>query len=136
MQPAAPEIFLNSAAPQGEPLAAILNQDGSVNGPGNPAAPGSYIQIYGTGEGQTNPPGVDGQIANESLANLPRPAGAFSLTIGGVPATYSYAGTAPESFAGFFQVDAQIPNSVPAGNQPVILKIGNASSVPLNVAVR
>ena len=128
---AAPAIFS-----LGNGQGAILNQDGSVNGPGNPAAPGSYIQIYGTGEGQTNPPGVDGQIANESLANLPRPAGAFSLTIGGVPATYSYAGTAPESFAGFFQVDAQIPNSVPAGNQPVILKVGNASSVPLNVAVK
>ncbi len=128
---AAPAIFS-----LGNGQGAILNQDGSVNGPGNPAAPGSYIQIYGTGEGQTNPSGVDGQIANESLANLPRPLGAFSLTIGGVPATYSYAGTAPESFAGFFQVDAQIPASVPAGNQPVILKVGNAASVPLNVAVK
>ena len=110
--------------------------DRSANSASRPIARGSTIVMFATGEGQTNPPGVDGQIANESLANLPRPAGAFSLTIGGVPATYSYAGTAPESFAGFFQVDAQIPNSVPGGNQPVILKIGNASSVPLNVAVR
>jgi uncharacterized protein (TIGR03437 family) len=79
---------------------------------------------------------VDGQIANESLANLPRPAGAFSLTIGGQPATHSYAGTAPQSFAGFFQVNAQIPESVGSGNQPVVLDVGGAKSPPLNVVVR
>jgi uncharacterized protein (TIGR03437 family) len=115
---------------------AILNQDGSVNGPGNPAARGSYIQIYGTGEGQTSPSGVDGQIAYEALANLPRPAAPFSLTIGGVPATYNYAGTAPDSFAGFLQVNALVPTNVPPGNQPVVLKVGGATSAPLNVAVK
>jgi uncharacterized protein (TIGR03437 family) len=115
---------------------AILNQDESVNGPANPAARGSYIQIFGTGEGQTKPAGMDGQLANESLANLPRPVAPFSLTIGGLPATYSYAGTAPEAVAGFFQVNAQIPAGLAPGNQPVILKVGNAASVPLNVAVK
>ncbi|HTB20925.1 MAG TPA: protease pro-enzyme activation domain-containing protein [Bryobacteraceae bacterium] len=128
---AAPAIFS-----LGNGQGAILNQDGSVNGPNNPAARGTYIQIFGTGEGQTNPAGVDGQIANESVANLPRPVAPFSLTIGGVSATYSYAGTAPQSFAGLFQVDALIPASVKTGNQPVILKVGNASSAPLNVAVK
>jgi len=115
---------------------AILNQDGSVNGPGNPAARRSIVSIYGTGEGQVNPSGVDGQIANETLANLPRPVAAFSLTIGGVSATYTYAGTAPQTFDGFFQVDAEIPASVGSGNQPVILKIGSATSTALNVAVQ
>ena len=128
---AAPAIFS-----LGNGQGAILNQDGSVNGPGNPAARGSYIQIYGTGEGQTNPGGVDGQIANQSLANLPRPVNQFSVTIGGQPAIYSYAGTAPQTFAGFFQVNAQIPASLAPGNQPVILKVGNATSAPLNVAVK
>jgi uncharacterized protein (TIGR03437 family) len=115
---------------------AILNQDGSVNGPGNPAAKGSIIQIYGTGEGQINPPGVDGSIATEPLAGLPRPVAPFSLTIGGVSATYTYAGTAPQSFEGFFQVDAAIPSNVGSGNVPVILKVGGVSSQPLNVAVQ
>jgi uncharacterized protein (TIGR03437 family) len=128
---AAPAIF-SLGGGQG----AILNQDGSVNGASNPAARGSYIEIYGTGEGQTNPSGVDGQIANQSLANLPRPVGAFSLTIGGVPASYTYAGTAPQTFAGFFQVNAEIPASLAAGNQPIVLNVGGASSAPLNVAVR
>jgi uncharacterized protein (TIGR03437 family) len=128
---AAPAIFS-----LGNGQGAILNQDGSVNGPSNPAARGSYIQIYGTGEGQTNPNGVDGQIANETVANLPRPVASFSLTIGGVSATYTYAGTAPQSFAGFFQVNAVIPANIGTGNQPVILKLGGATSAPLNVAVK
>jgi uncharacterized protein (TIGR03437 family) len=128
---AAPAIFS-----RGNGQGAILNQDGTVNGPKNPAARGSYIQIYGTGEGQTNPSGVDGQIANESLANLPRPVAPFSLTIGGVTAAYTYAGTAPQSFAGFFQVDAVVPSGLATGNQPVILNVGGAKSVPLNVVVK
>ncbi len=115
---------------------AILNQDNSVNGPGNPAARGSYIQIYGTGEGQTNPPGVDGQIATESAAYLPRPVASVSVSIGGVTVTPEYAGAVPQEFAGFFQVNVQIPNSVGTGNQPVILTIGGKSSAPLNVAVK
>ncbi len=114
---------------------AILNQDGTVNGPSNPAARGSVVSIYATGEGQTNPPGVDGAIANEPLAGLPRPAAQFSLTIGGQTAQYTYAGTAPQSFAGFFQVNAVIPN-VASGAQPVVLKVGSATSQPLNVVVQ
>jgi uncharacterized protein (TIGR03437 family) len=127
---AAPAIFS-----LGNGQGAILNQDGTVNGPSNPAAKGSVVSIYGTGEGQTNPPGVDGAIANESLAGLPRPAAPFSLTIGGQTTQYTYAGTAPQSFAGFFQVNAVIPN-VASGAQPVVLKVGNATSQPLNVAIQ
>jgi uncharacterized protein (TIGR03437 family) len=115
---------------------AILNQDASVNGPGNPAAVGSVIQIYATGEGQLRPSGVDGQIATQTLANLPRPVAPFSLTIGGKPATYTYAGTAPQSFEGFFQVDAVIPAGVPSGSAPVILMVGGVPSPPLNVVVK
>jgi uncharacterized protein (TIGR03437 family) len=128
---AAPAIFS-----LGNGQGAILNQDGTVNGPSNPAARGSVVSIYGTGEGQTNPPGVDGAIANEPLAGLPRPAAPFSLTIGGQTAQYTYAGTAPQSFAGFFQVNAVIPQSVASGNAPVILKVGSATSQPLNVVVQ
>jgi uncharacterized protein (TIGR03437 family) len=128
---AAPAIF-----PLGNGQGAILNQDYSVNGPKNPAAPGSFIYIFGTGQGQTKPPGVDGQINGSSPASLPVPVGAFSLTIGGVPADVAFAGDAPYSVDGFFQVDAKIPASVKSGNQPVILKIGGVSGPPANVAVK
>jgi uncharacterized protein (TIGR03437 family) len=120
----------------GNGQAAILNQDGSVNGPNNPATRGSIVSIYATGEGQTNPAGVDGLIATEGLSGLPRPVASFSLTIGGASATYTYAGTAPQEFAGFFQVDAKIPSGIGTGSQPVILKVGSATSPPLNVVVQ
>ena len=115
---------------------AILNQDGSVNGSNSPAAPGTYIQIYGTGEGQTNPAGVDGQIATETLQYLPRPVAAVTVTIGGANATVAYAGTVPQEFAGFFQVNAQIPAGTKAGNQPVIINVGGVNSPPQNVVVK
>src|ERR1035441_10166987 len=51
--PVAPSIFsvnLSGAGP-----AAVLNQDGqTVNSSQSPAAKGSYISIYATGEGQTS----------------------------------------------------------------------------------
>lgn len=57
---AAPGIFTIDASGAGQ--GAILNQNFSVNAPSNPAARGSTVMIYATGEGQTNPGGVDGLI--------------------------------------------------------------------------
>jgi uncharacterized protein (TIGR03437 family) len=131
---AAPAIF-----PLGNGQGAIRNQDSSVNGPSNPAARGSVISIYGTGQGQTNPGGVDGQINGSAVASLPVPAGSFSLAIGGVKvpsADIFFAGDAPYSVDGFFQVNAKIPNSVGSGNQPVVLSIGGKAGPPANVAIK
>ena len=48
---------------QGTGPGAILNQDGvTVNSVTNPEKRGNVIAIYMTGEGQTNPQGVDGAI--------------------------------------------------------------------------
>ena len=71
---------------------AILNQDNSVNGPGNPAAKGSIVQVYLTGEGQTNPPGVTGAITTATLPPpqvTPAPVQPIQVTIDGQPAPYS-----------------------------------------------
>ncbi|MBZ5586429.1 MAG: hypothetical protein LAQ30_30425, partial [Acidobacteriia bacterium] len=58
---AVPAIFTQDSSGRGQ--AAAVNQDYSINGPARPAAPGSYITLYATGEGQTSPPGVDGKMA-------------------------------------------------------------------------
>jgi len=107
----------------------ILNSDGSLNGPNNPAAVGSTITIFGTGEGQTNPPGIDGGIAND-LDHLPKPAAALSVSIGTVNAPdISYAGTAPEEVYGLLQVNVAIPAGVSPGPAvPVSLTVGGVSS--------
>ena len=57
---AAPGIYtLNS---QGTGPGAILNQNGSPQQPHTPEKRGNVIAIYMTGEGATNPQGVDGAI--------------------------------------------------------------------------
>ncbi len=111
---------------------AILNQDGTVNGPSNAAARGSVVEIFATGEGQTVPPGVDGAIANEPVASIPKPVAAVSLMIGGVAvpaASITYAGTLPGGVAGALQIDAMIPANAPTGSAiPIVLTIGATSS--------
>jgi uncharacterized protein (TIGR03437 family) len=133
--PTNPGIF---SFDNGKGQAAVLNQDNSVNGAANPAARGSIIQIFATGEGQTMPPGVDGAIANGSVIPVPA-ATNTSITIGGVAATsIGYAGTLPGGVAGAFQIDATIPASAPTGSAvPIVFSIGGASSQKgLTIAVK
>ena len=113
---------------------AILNQDGTFNSASNPAAAGSQVVLFGTGEGQTIPAGVDGLIAGN---NPPKPALPVGVTVGGVPAEMTYHGGAPGEVAGAFQLNIVIPSNVPSGNQPVVVKIGSATSPPnFTVSVR
>ena len=58
-------LFTADSSGQGQ--GAILNADGSLNSASNPAAKGSIVELYGTGAGQTNPAGVDGQLADDIL---------------------------------------------------------------------
>jgi uncharacterized protein (TIGR03437 family) len=127
-----PALFAANASGRGP--GAILNEDYSVNTPSNPAAKGRIVLLYGTGEGQTNPPGVNGRLA---LLTFPRPVLPVSVTIGGITADVLYAGAAPQFVAGFFQMNVKVPEDAPSGNLDVIVGIGNARSQSgLTVAVR
>ncbi len=53
-----PGIFFTAGSTQ----AAVLNQDGSPNSASNPAAAGSIITIFETGEGVLTPAGQDGRV--------------------------------------------------------------------------
>lgn len=129
----APAIF--SLSENGSGQGAILNQDASINGSGNPAAPGSIISIYATGEGQILPAGTTGCISGGTLP-LPAPTGKVSLTIGGQAVTdIEYAGEAPDSVCGLLQINATIPSSVAAGAQPVVLTVGAATNSSQNITV-
>lgn len=123
MAAAVPALFSHDGSGGGQ--GAILNQDLSLNSSTNPAARGSIVVLYATGEGQTMPPGVDGRL---STSIVPAPAGACSVTIGGQPATVLYCGEAPDYTSGFLQVNVTVPTGISAGNAPVTLSIGGASS--------
>ena len=74
----APQALAVAAAAPG--IFIILNQNYSINSAANPAAQNSVLVLYATGEGQTNPAGVDGKIATDVL---PKPLLPVSVSVGG-----------------------------------------------------
>ena len=110
---------------------AIQNQNLSVNTASNPAQRGSIVVLYATGEGATNPAGVDGQVA---ASVFPKPIQPVAVRIAGVNAEVLYAGAAPSLVAGVLQINARIPDSVPDGALPIQILVGNTES-PAGVTV-
>jgi len=104
----APGIFVISRD-GGRNQGAILNEDSTVNGPVNPAARGSIIQIFATGGGLT-------------------PTTETAVRIGGQIAEILYSGQAPGLVDGALQVNARIPAGVPAGDASVVLSVGGRPS--------
>lgn len=101
----------------------ITNPDGTVNSPANSVASSGYLVIYGTGEGQTTPAGVDGGV---NTTVFPKPNLPVTVQIGGQNAPVLYAGAAPDFVAGVLQVNVTIPAGV-TGTVPLQLNIGTAS---------
>ena len=124
---ARPGIFTRSGGGTGQ--GAIRNQDQSVNGASSPAARGSWISLYATGEGITTPPGVNGRVSAFKGTPLPKPQAACSATIGGQTANVNYCGEAPYFTAGVLQVNAQVPGSIsPGSSVPVTITVGGVTS--------
>jgi uncharacterized protein (TIGR03437 family) len=139
-----PGVFTQNASGSGP--GAILNQNNSLNGPGNPAARGSIVQLFMTGEGQTSPGSTTGAITAAILPPpqvTPAPLLAVAVLINGQPAQWTYAGEAPGLAAGLMQLNVQIPPNVviPAGqttaNLSIVVSIGgNFSQTGVTVSVQ
>ncbi|MGA2597749.1 MAG: hypothetical protein ABSH09_12265 [Bryobacteraceae bacterium] len=136
----APGIFTANSSGKGP--GAILNQDYSLNSASHPAAAGTIVSIYATGEGVLNPPVATGSVTSKNPP-YPVPVASpvsvtFQVTTNGntvnIPANVTYAGEAPELVSGALQVNVVIPTLVPSGAQTVILTIG-ANSSPAQVTV-
>jgi len=125
-----PGIFtLNSS---GTGLGAILNQDGTINGPLNPAASDSVIVLFATGTGATNPPSVDGSLA---AVPLPQPVADLQLLINGDEAELLYVGAAPGLVAGVTQVNAKIASATTPGTVNIQLVAGGNRSATVQAIV-
>jgi uncharacterized protein (TIGR03437 family) len=121
----APGLFAQNSSASGP--GAILNQDNSLNGPAHPAAKGSVVQAFMTGEGQTNPPGVTGAITTATLPPpqvTPAPLQLIQVWIDGQPALLKYAGEAPGMVAGVMQLNVRIPTDAASGTLPIQVSIG------------
>jgi uncharacterized protein (TIGR03437 family) len=130
-----PGIF--SLSQTGTGPGAILNWPNyTVNGTSNRVAAGGYIMAYATGEGKTNI-ATDGEQVPLS-GPYPKPVlGPWTATVGGQPATVTYAGSAPQNIAGVFQVNVQISSDLTTGIYDLVIKAGTFSSTAgLTVAVK
>ncbi|MGE5487346.1 MAG: hypothetical protein ACM3ZB_05960 [bacterium] len=127
---AAPGIFTHQG---GTGQAAALNEDTQPNSADNPAAPGSIVVFWATGEGRRNPPAVEGELAQPPYG---RPLLPVTVLIGGRQAEVLYAGASP-GFAGLMQINARVPLETAPGPQPVELIIGTARSQPgVTIAIK
>jgi uncharacterized protein (TIGR03437 family) len=122
---AAPALFAEDGTGGG--TGAIVNADGSPNWAFNPANRGSIVALYGTGLGQTTPPGEDGKIAGD--LPLPTPVLPVTVLLDDQAAEVLYAGVAPGMMQGYAQVNVRIPLTLaPSYSVRVTLKVGDYTS--------
>ncbi|MEJ7606282.1 MAG: hypothetical protein WKF37_08435 [Bryobacteraceae bacterium] len=132
-----PGIFTITQTGTGQ--GAVLNQDNSINSITNPAARGSVISVYATGEGVLTPAGQDGRV----ITDLRRPQAQVSARINGqaIPQDHiQYAGSVPGLVSGLLQVNIRIPEGFPvtaAASVPLEIQIGTQTSQNgVTVAIR
>jgi uncharacterized protein (TIGR03437 family) len=111
-----------------------------VNGHAVPAtqvSPGDVTTIFLTGAGDVPPlPSLAIPApTTDDPASLPKPVLPVNVTVGGLPARIQFASLAPGT-VGIAQVAFVIPPSVPPGEQPVVVTVGDAPSPPVNLTVR
>ncbi|MEP6539243.1 MAG: cohesin domain-containing protein [Bryobacteraceae bacterium] len=118
---AAPAIFTLDSSGWGQ--GAILNEDYSINSFLNPAQRGSVVSLFATGAGQTDPAGMDAQIADD--VTFGKPLLPVSIQIDGTAAELLYAGPSPGLISNLLQVNFRIPNGIlPAWGVPVSIQVG------------
>jgi uncharacterized protein (TIGR03437 family) len=117
---AQPGIFAYSTS--GLTFGAILHANFQLADTAHPAKAGETVLIYCTGLGAVLSPPADGAAANGQ-----RTMTTATVTIGGTKAVVSFSGLAP-GFVGLYQINAEIPSGLAAGNQTVVASVGNASS--------
>lgn len=133
---AAPGLFTADLSGKGQVIA--LNADASRNAdferfPGSrPELAGSYVTLYATGIGNTNPLVADGQAApaNPALAT-----GVTNVTIGGVAAQVLFSGLAP-GLVGLWQINVVLPSQLPTQvATPLSVELHGRSSFSATLAV-
>jgi uncharacterized protein (TIGR03437 family) len=115
---ALPGVFRIGATEQ----AVILNEDGTVNSPENPAARGSIVTFWITGFGHYETAASDGLLMGGDLSKVRLP---VAVTMQNAPAELLYAGSAPGMVAGAAQVNVRVPLAAPASLRvPIGLLVG------------
>jgi minor extracellular serine protease Vpr len=122
----APAFFFNSGN-----VADAIDTNGHLVTSSNPAVPGQYVQLYANGLGPVNSPPADGApIPLSSTAQYTQAASTTTpctVSIGSQQAQVAFCGIAPFT-PGEYQVNVQVPTNLSAGNQPITISVGGATS--------
>jgi uncharacterized protein (TIGR03437 family) len=124
--------FVHNANGQ-NPIAALNAVTGTyVGAPGliagatfAPAKAGDYLTLFATGFGATNPSFGPGELPNVAAGVTQ----SITVSVGGIgltPAEILYAGVTQN--AGLYQLNIQLPASVPSGDEAVIVTIGGVAA--------
>jgi uncharacterized protein (TIGR03437 family) len=100
------------------PVVAMLNQNGTVNTPANPARVGEVVTIFGTGAGGLDPLPATGGVHSASLARiLSTGFVSVSTSRGGLSRSVEpvYQGSAPGLLTGVVQINFRVPDMVHTG---------------------
>ena len=128
-----PAVFEYTGS-DGRLYAAALDANSQLITIANPAQRGQYISLYANGLGP---------VANQPPSGTPSPAsplaqaaspGDISVTIGGVPATVTFVGLAP-NYVGLYQLNLVVPAASASGVQPLVISGNNVGSKASLLAV-
>jgi uncharacterized protein (TIGR03437 family) len=129
MNTVSPGIFVTTSAGSGAKLAAVINQDGTINDATHPVKRGDYISIYATGQGPVSNPPADGDIPRNGLVSsqgTPRVfigadftdqvplQGTEQRNANGDVNFVAFSGLSP-SFPGMWQINVRIPMATAPG---------------------
>jgi uncharacterized protein (TIGR03437 family) len=121
-----PALFAGDDSGSGQALA--LNQDGTPNSPSNPAEAGSAVLLYATGLGQTDPPAIDGSMAQAAVGT---PLASVTVAIDAQNADVLESTASPGKVQGVFQIRAIVPAMAGSGDAvPVAVQVGEKTSQP------
>jgi uncharacterized protein (TIGR03437 family) len=126
VQPITPSLFVD-----GQNQVIAQNQDGAANGAGHPAAPGTVLTTYLTGQGALNEQIPDGTAAPSALSIIPR--APITAALGGRNVEVLSARMAP-GMVGVLEVAIEVPEAS-AGSYFLNVSIGGAVSNSGVVAV-
>jgi uncharacterized protein (TIGR03437 family) len=122
-----------------------VHQDGTLVNAKNPAQIGETLSVFVTGLGAVSPTIPDGAAGPSNP--LATAASAVAAYIGGVKATVTYAGLAPQ-LAGLYQINLTVPSGVTAGDNDLdiagsdgyssecLIAIGGVTASPAPAAVK
>jgi uncharacterized protein (TIGR03437 family) len=100
------------------------------------ATPGQEIAFYITGAGAVEPAVADGAAPGSTtpISDLPKPVEPTTVSIGGVNANIEFIGI-PWGLVGVTQINVTVPQGIPVGAQPVVVRVGGVASSPAALTI-